>query len=253
MTRLTLVIPVYNESRRLGQTFAALNHWQLPKAITLDKIIFVNDGSTDDTLKKIRSVKLKYPKQVISYNQNMGKGYAVKTGMLASKSPYTLFVDCDMSTPLDQIEKFIPYMNKGIDVVIGTRKNGHSTVIKHQPLLREKMGKVFTYLSQFILQVKVTDFTCGFKAFSKKAKDDIFKRSQINRWGYDSEVLFLATRLHYSLVERSVTWSDQKNSKVNLLKDAFKSFMELVEIRLSYFLNVYGVGKDLKLPEYNFN
>jgi dolichyl-phosphate beta-glucosyltransferase len=108
----------------------------MPEGLTLEEIIFVNDGSTDSTKFQISNFKLKIEKKtkvkLITYKQNMGKGHAIRKGMLASKSDYTLFFDADMSTPLSELKRFIPGMQKGLDVVIGTRKNGHSTVVVHR-------------------------------------------------------------------------------------------------------------------------
>src|SRR5207245_1659543 len=139
--------------------------------------------------------------QIISYSQNQGKGYAVRRGMLASKADYTLFFDADISTPLSEISKFMPEIKKGTQVIVGTRKNGKSTVLVRQPRYRELLGRGFTLLAQTVLNTQITDFTCGFKAFSKTAKDDIFKKAVINRWGYDAEILFLAKRRGYTAKE----------------------------------------------------
>ncbi len=147
MKTLSFIIPVYNESTRLHKTMDALNTLTLPKGISLSEIIFVNDGSTDDTsflLGRARSTILRRFKRhfkktkitIVTYRNNMGKGFAIKQGMLRATSDYTLFFDADMSTPLSQIQKLLPFMEKDIDVIIGTRKNGKSTVILHQPLLR---------------------------------------------------------------------------------------------------------------------
>lgn len=250
MKTLTLVIPVYNEAKRLRKTFSTLNKWKLSAGLKLEQIIFVNDGSTDDSLKILKSTPLKFTKRIISYPKNMGKGFAIKKGMLASKSDYTLMLDADMATTPNQIKRFLPLISEGTDVIIGTRKNGHSTVTVHQPFIRENLGKVFTKLSQIVLNVPVTDFTCGFKAFSKQAKNDIFKRSLINRWGYDAEILFLAKNLGYSMVEKSVPWADQKGTKVNLIKDSISSFSELITIRLFHLQNKYQIKSSL--PKFGY-
>ena len=241
MTTLSLVIPVFNEAKRLHKTFSTLNKWRVPKGLKLEKVIFINDGSTDQSLKILQDTPLKFPKKIISYKKNMGKGFAIKKGMLASKADYTLMLDADMATTPNQIKRFLPLISEGTDVIVGTRKNGHSTVTVHQPFIRENMGKIFTKLSQIILGVKVTDFTCGFKAFSKVAKNDIFKRSLINRWGYDAEILFLSQKLGYSIKEKSVPWADQKGTKVNLIKDSLSSFSELITIRLFHLQNKYQI------------
>ncbi|KKT36235.1 MAG: Glycosyl transferase, group 2 family [Candidatus Collierbacteria bacterium GW2011_GWF2_44_15] len=252
-TSLTIVIPVYNEASRLQRAFDSLNSLRLPSPLKVNQVIFVNDGSKDESLKILRNAKLKFPKKIISYRHNLGKGYAVKRGMLASKSEFTLLTDADIATPLTEIDKFLPYIKAGLDVIIGTRKNGRSTVTVHQPFIRENMGKVFTALSRLILGVNVTDFTCGFKVFKKGAREAIFKRALVNRWGYDSEVLFLAHKLGFNMVERSVSWADQRNTKVRLLNDAVNSFKELLEIRFNYFSGKYKIVYNYPKREYNFS
>jgi dolichyl-phosphate beta-glucosyltransferase len=250
MTTITLIIPVYNEAKRLSKTFSTLNKWKVPSGIKIDQVIYVNDGSTDQSLSLLKNSPLKFNKKVISYKQNQGKGFAVKKGMLASKSSYTLLLDADMATSPTQLKKFIPFMKNGTDIIVGTRKNGHSTVTVHQPFIRENLGKIFTKLSQLILNVPVTDFTCGFKAFSLKAKNDIFKRSLVNRWGYDAEILFLGIQLGYSIEEKSVLWADQVGTKVSMLKDGLYSLTELAQIRLNHTLNHYHIKKIL--PQLKF-
>ncbi len=248
---IDLVIPVYNEEKRLNRTFDSLNSFKCPSPLKINRIIFVNDGSKDSTLKLIRHTRIKFPKSVISYKRNQGKGFAVRKGMLDSSADYALLTDADISTPLSEIYKFIPFMKAGIDVVIGTRKNGKSTVVKHQPFIRENMGKVFTALSRLILGVNVTDFTCGFKAFKTGARQEIFKRAKIHRWGYDSEILFIAHKLGFNIVEKAVVWADQTNTKVKLLKDAIDSFKELIQIRYNYFSGKYRIIYGLGSTVYN--
>jgi dolichyl-phosphate beta-glucosyltransferase len=233
MKTISFVIPVYNEEKRLQTTFFALRNFNVPQDLKLREVIFVNDGSTDNTSFKIENAKLSLGKKlkakvkIISYAQNKGKGYAVKQGMLAASSDYALFFDADMSTPLSELKKFMPYIRENEDVIIGTRKNGQSTVLIHQPKLREMLGRSFTLLTKFVLQLDVTDFTCGFKAFSKEAKNKIFRASKINTWGYDAEILFLANKYKFPIQEKSVTWSNDKETKVKLYKAIPQTFLEL--------------------------
>lgn len=238
-TTIDFIIPVYNESKRLNTTISALNSFASPKDLKINKVIFVNDGSKDNTLSLLKSAKIKFPKKIVTYPQNMGKGYAIKQGFLTAKSDYALFFDADMSTPLSEINKFMPFIKNNAPVILGTRKNGHSTVIKHQPWLRENLGKCFTLLSQIILNTKVTDFTCGFKAFSKPVYQIVGSQMTINRWGFDSEIIFLVSRLGFPIQEKAVVWTDEPNTKVNLLKDIYRSFSELLEIRVNYFKGAY--------------
>jgi len=235
---ISFVIPVYNEEKRLIKTTTALRNAVIPEYLKLEKIIFVNDGSTDATL----NLLYKFSNQIeqdtgvkvktVSYGKNRGKGYAIKTGMAYSESDYTLFFDADMATPLLELEKFVHLMRDNRPVIIGTRKNGESTVINHQPRYREILGRAYTLLSQLMLNTWATDFTCGFKAFSREARVDVFARSMIDRWGYDSEILFLSRKLGYNIVEKAVIWSDDSDTKVKLSQAMFTSLAELFRIRL---------------------
>ena len=160
----------------------------------------------------LESAKIKFPKKIITYTHNQGKGSAIKLGFLNATADYALFMDADMSTPLTELSKLLPYIKEKIPVVIGTRKNGHSTVTVHQPWVREHLGKVFTFLSQLILNTWVTDFTCGFKAFSRPAYTTIAPVMAINRWGFDSEIIYLAKifivfvqKMRFSIV-KLLTW-----------------------------------------------
>ncbi len=245
---ISFVIPVYNEEKRLIKTSTALKNVVIPPYLELEKIIFVNDGSKDYTLEVLRSIYQNIENgtgaevKFVTYPKNRGKGYAIKTGMEHSDSDYTLFFDADMATPLTELEKLVPHMQANRPIIVGTRKNGESTVIKHQPRHREILGRAYTLLSQLILNTWVTDFTCGFKAFSREAKDDIFSRSKIDRWGYDSEILFLAGRLGYNIVEQAVAWSDDKDSKVKLSKAIFTSLADLIKIRVNELTGRYELG-----------
>ncbi len=250
---ISFVVPVYNEEKRLIKTTTALRNAVIPEFLKLEKIILVDDGSTDSTLELLYKfseqirIDTKAKVEVVSYKKNRGKGYAIKTGMSYSDSDYTIFFDADMATPLIELEKFVPFMKDNRPVIIGTRKNGESTVVKHQPRFREILGRAYTLLSQFILNTWVTDFTCGFKAFSREARVDVFTRSLIDRWGYDSEILFLSRRLGYNIVEEAVIWSDDSDTKVKLSKAILTSLSELFRIRFYDITGSYEFGYARKL------
>lgn len=238
MKTISFIIPVYNEQNRLDMTFKALSQVQLPRGLKLEKIIFVNDGSTDKTELRIQNSELrkKYTIVLVSYKQNMGKGYAIRQGMREANSDYNLFFDADMSTPLSELKKFVPFMEKNTAVLVGTRKNGKSTVIVHQPRLRELLGRGFTLTTQLSLNCWVTDFTCGFKAFSREATQAVFSKAVINGWGYDAEILFLSTRLGFSLQEIPVLWSNDARTKVKLTEAIPQTLSEIAMIRYEHSL-----------------
>lgn len=238
MKTISFVIPVFNEENRIEKTFKALNELVLPRGLRLSKIVFVNDGSKDRTLwllkRFLKQSKLRNKISIISYQPNQGKGFAVKQGMLSTDSDYSLFFDADMSTPLTELKKFLPFIKNEVDVIVGTRKNGHSTVVVHQPKYREFLGKGFTYLTKFSLGLSVSDFTCGFKAFSKRSIGEIFENAVIKGWGYDAEVIFLAKKYGFSISEKAVTWANDERTKVNIYKAVPQTLTELYKIRWTH-------------------
>ena len=238
MKTLSFVIPVYNEQTRIKKTFEALKRVKLPHGLKLSEVIFVNDGSTDQTKTKINRFRSKNKKianiKLVNYEKNMGKGFAVRQGMLSGSADYILFFDADMSTPLSEIDKFVPLMEADADVIFGTRKNGQSTVLKHQPLYRELLGKGFTLMTKAALGVKTTDFTCGFKAFSRNASFRIFSKALINGWGYDAEIAFLAKKSGFEIYEQSVIWTNDERTKVKLYKAIPQTVADLFKIHLNH-------------------
>lgn len=224
----SIIVPCYNESKRVDNIKTILEYLK-----NLDKpweLIVVNDGSTDDTLIKLETLKKKANFKIVSYKKNRGKGFAVKTGMLKAKGNFRLFLDVDLSTPITEMEKFSKSVDQ-YDVIIGTRKLKGSKVVEHQPLLREYMGMAFTLLSQIILNVKISDFTCGFKCFSESASQKIYKNTKIYRWGFDSETMFLAKKYGFSIKEVPVVWENSKLTKVRFPNDIVSSFYELLAVR----------------------
>lgn len=224
---LSIIVPVYNEEDRLDHLKEIYDYFKNQKYQS--ELIVVDDGSKDSTLSRLNKFKEKYKLRIVSYQPNHGKGYAIKNGMLAAKGEYLLFTDVDLSTPISEIEKFIPKL-KPKSIVIGTRKNDDAKVIVHQHFIRENLGKVFTFISQIVLGVKVTDFTCGFKCFPKATIADIFQKMKIERWGFDSEVIYLATKHQYKIVEIPVLWKNDFRSKVKFPQDIINSLNELMTI-----------------------
>lgn len=255
MKTISFVIPLYNEEKRVNKTFYALNKLSLPKGLKLEEVIFVSDGSTDKTARMLanykRNSKIEDSIRILSYKNNRGKGHAIKTGMLESKGDYTLFFDADMSTPLEEIKNFMPLIEKGVDVIVGTRKNGYSKVIVHQPKYREILGKGFTMITRLALSLDVSDFTCGFKAFSRNSIKKIFENSRISGWGYDAEIIFLAKKYGFSIDEKAVIWSNDERTKVKIYKAVPQTFMELAQIRWAH--SIRPIFNQLLTPQKAFN
>ncbi len=249
MQKISVLIPVFNEAERLEIIFQALAQaW--PKRFKLQEVLFVDDGSTDQTARLIKKQlpflrsKLRVPVKLLSYQVNRGKGHAVKVGLQAATGDLLLLTDVDMSTPFSELQKFFARRVVASQVMVGTRKNGKSTVLLAQPLYRQIMGKGFTYLTQLLLGIKISDFTCGFKLFERKAYQTIAPMMKINRWGYDAEILYLAKKYQFTMTEVPVSWSNDERSKVNLLRDVVKSLLDLLAIRLYDWRGSYTLVSD---------
>lgn len=233
---LSVIIPTFNEERRIKNLIQIISYLKQQKYSW--EIIVVDDGSIDKTVILLKELKKKLKFQLISYIPNVGKGFAVKTGMLSAKGKYRLFIDIDLSTPINEFEKFLPYL-KGFDILIGSRKLKTSVLLTRQPFVREYLGKIFTYLSQIVLQSGISDFTCGFKCFSEKAAKQIFFKQTINRWGFDSEILYIGRIRKHSVKEIPVSWKNDPRTKVKFPQDIFYSLKELVNIRINSFVGRY--------------
>ncbi len=234
MPSLSIVIPAYNEARNLPGLFAALEDFlRTEKWFALD-IVFVDDGSTDATASLIQEFAAQHPDTVrlIVSPANRGKGHAVRTGMLAATGEWRLFLDADLAVPLSAVGLLIPAMEEGCPVIIGSRALPASRLAVPQGPLRILLGQGFTLLANLVTRAKVSDFTCGFKCFSREAAETLFPKTRIDRWSYDAELLYLARRQGYAIAEIPVTWRNGPETKVRLFRDIFRSFADLVRIIL---------------------
>ncbi|HBE88833.1 MAG TPA: hypothetical protein DDW67_06795 [Elusimicrobia bacterium] len=237
---LTVVIPAYNEEKRIFSTIASLRAYFDSLGFAWDLVV-VDDGSSDRTAEAARSAfGPGSGLSVLSHRANRGKGAAVRTGMLASSGDYAIFMDADFSTPVEEFAKFIPCLERGEPAVIGSRKMAGASVEKRQPFLREFFGKGFTFLSNLMLGTSYSDFTCGFKCFRKDAVREIFGRQFIDGWSYDAEILYLATRLGYPVTEVPVRWAHSAESKVRLLRDIWTSSLGLLKISFNRLSGRYA-------------
>jgi|SRR3989344_2392735 len=233
---LSIVIPVYNEERRVKNLTQIIPY--LKKQKYSWEVIVVNDGSTDKTETKLEQLKKKLKFEVISYIENRGKGVAVKSGMLKAVGKYRLFLDIDLSTPINEFDKFLPQIKK-YDIVIGSRKMRGSNVVIRQPVIREILGRIFTFLSQKVLGVNISDFTCGFKCFSGKAAEEIFSKQTINGWGFDSEILYIGKSKRKSIKEMAVEWKNDPRTRVKFPNAIIYSLLELIKIKINSYRGLY--------------
>jgi len=233
---ISLIIPVFNEEGRVHNLDILWTYIKNKKYIR--ELIIVNDGSTDKSLSSLKTFQKKSRCILLSYRKNKGKGYAIKKGIRAARGSHAVFMDVDLSTP----PKMIGELKKIIfssDIIVGTRKSKRAVLLHRQSKIREVMGRLFTYLSQMIVGVQVSDFTCGFKCFSKKSAKKIFAKQRINRWAFDAESLFLAKKYGFSISELPVQWNDVRGTKVRFPQDIVQSFFDLIQIRINDILEKY--------------
>jgi dolichyl-phosphate beta-glucosyltransferase len=228
--RLSIVIPAYNEAKRLPPTLERIVAWCAAQTFPIE-IVLVDDGSSDGTRDVAERGLAAIEHQILVHATNRGKGAGIRTGMTAARGEYVLFTDADLSTPIEEATRFLAEHERGTPVVIGTRKTGSAQVTVRQRPLRQRMGQVFTWLSNVLICPGVSDFTCGFKCFRADATAEIFARMLEDGWAYDTEVLFLARRLGFEVREVPVRWANDPSTRVRLLRDAVGSMMGLLRIR----------------------
>jgi dolichyl-phosphate beta-glucosyltransferase len=234
---ISIVISAYNEEERIGDRLKEIILYLQRKKYDYE-IIIVDDGSKDKTVEIVKEFVGKNKKiRLLKNEKNMGKGYGIKRGMLSARKNLILFTDSDKSTPmkeLDKFEEYIPYY----DIVIGSRGLKESDVRIKQPFYKTIAGKIGNKLIiQLFLTPGIKDTQCGFKLFKKNALF-VFEKQTIERWGFDFEVLFVAKKYGLRIKEVPVTWINDERTKFKF-KDYFKSFWEVLKIRINDFKGKY--------------
>jgi dolichyl-phosphate beta-glucosyltransferase len=235
--KLSVIIPVYNEAKRIGKTLSSINDY-LSKQNYDSEILVVDNGSKDKTGEIVKNLQNQIKNlRLVEGSSLEGKGFAVKKGMLASTGDFRIFTDADNSTSIDQIEKMWPEFERGFDVVIGSRDIKGAVLNPPQPWLRRViLGDGFKLYRKIIIGLwGLEDTQCGFKGFKKEASLKIFPKSKISGWTFDVEILILAKKMGYKIKEIPVTWVNDPDSKVK-----FNSIIEMAIGLLKLKLNIYG-------------
>lgn len=236
---ISVIIPAYNEEARIQPTVERISSY-LQENFSEFEIIVVDDGSSDSTLTVIQNLSNKFPNiRLIHYPGNSGKGYAIKTGVLSSSGKFLLTCDADLSTPIEELEKLMPFIHKDFDIVIGSRGLQESDIIVRQPWYRQRMGKIFNILVRILVLRGLKDTQCGFKLFRGDTARKLFKKSHINGFSFDVEILFLAEKEGYRIKEVPVRWLNSPNSKVKIIHDSMNMFLELFRIRAYWLFGKY--------------
>jgi dolichyl-phosphate beta-glucosyltransferase len=239
---LSIIVPAYNEGARLGKSLRAIVDYlneHAPEA----ELIVVDDGSTDNTASAAReeltnSQNLRT--SVISYRSNLGKGRAVRLGLLASRGDIALFTDADLSTPITETPKVVAPISRGeCDLAFGSRALDRSLIGVHQPWRREQGGRVFNLAVRLATGLPFWDTQCGFKAFRMSVCRPLIEGATIDRFGFDVELLYLAYRAGLHLKEIPVRWNHAEGSKINFATDSVRMLSEVGRIRQQARRGVY--------------
>lgn len=243
---ISIIVPAFEEQDRLGDSVRTILRYIETEKLSAELII-VDDGSGDKTAETGETVCAEFPEiqtKIIRYEKNRGKGFAVKTGLLAAEADIAIFSDADLSTPIEELPKLVePIQNGEFDLTFGSRALDRSLIGERQPWRREQGGKVFNLIVRTLTGLPFWDTQCGFKAFNMKKFRPLLDVMQIERFGFDVEFLFVANLHKLKLKEIPVRWNHDERTKVSVVRDSQRMFNEVREIRRNAKQGVYNKSK----------
>ena len=234
---LSVVIPAYNEERRLPETLDTVRAYLAGKAYPWE-IIVADDGSDDATAATVSRVGRTDERVKLLPLPHRGKGWAVKNGMLAARGEYRFLCDADLSMPIDLLDRLLPGNAPTSDIVIGSREAPGARRIG-EPRRRWLMGRVFNSMTRMLAVPGIADTQCGFKVFKAGAAEKLFALQTLDGFAFDAEILFLARRSGFSVAEVGIDWHYRSESKVRPIRDGWRTLRDLVIIRYRWFSGLY--------------
>lgn len=240
---LSVIIPAYNEEKRIAKTLWRVHEYLSGQAYPYE-ILLVLDGPSDATYDVAQKLSGEIPYlKIINRKKNRGKGFTVREGMLAARGRIRLFSDADNSTDIGHFERMRPLFDKGYDIVIGSRDSkdaeGARQIIS-QAWHKRILGNMGNLFIQLVAVRGIWDTQCGFKAFRDYAARKIFSASKISRWGFDVEVLALARAVEYKIGIIPVLWKNDPKSHVKFL-GYLQVLWETIKVRINFARGVYKI------------
>lgn len=233
---LSIIIPAHNEERRLPQTLEQVVHFATNQAFETE-VLVIENASHDQTLAVGNEYASRHAIVRVLHDDLPGKGRAVQKGMLAARGAYRFFADSDFSMPAAEITRFIP---PAIDIPIAiASREAPGAVRYHEPYYRHFTGRVFNNLIRILVLPALHDTQCGFKMFRADAAEDLFHRQTLMGWSFDVELLYIASRRNYPILEIPIPWYFNPESKINVFRDSWKMFLDLLKIRRNGRLGLY--------------
>jgi dolichyl-phosphate beta-glucosyltransferase len=232
------VIPALNEEHRLPPTLLKIDAFVKEQGYHAE-VIVVDNGSTDQTQAVVREFAATHPNVQLIQLAERGKGRAVKAGMLAAKGDYRFICDADLSMPIEEVVNFLPPHHNGADVIIASREGEGANRIG-EPEYRHLMGRILNFIVKITAVNEFEDTQCGFKMFKREAAEDLFSVQRRNGIGFDVELIFVALRRGYKVVDQPITWYYDPDSRMRLIQDSLYILREIWEIRQNWARGLYG-------------
>jgi dolichyl-phosphate beta-glucosyltransferase len=235
---LSIIIPAHNEERRLPGSLDKIATFLATRTYACE-VVIVENGSVDDTVGVARRYAERFPYIRFYRETARGKGLAVRRGMLEARGKYRFICDADLSMPIEEIGKFLPPTLTDYDVAIASRE-APGAVRYDEPWYRHVIGRAFNLLIKLIAVRGFEDTQCGFKCFRDEAAEDLFSVQTLNGIGFDVELLFVAQKRGYRIVEVPINWYYSAESRMRLVRDSLRAMMELLIIRRNWHRGVYA-------------
>lgn len=235
---LSVVIPAYNEEERLEKSLHKVASF-LSAQSYLYEVLIVENGSTDKTFQIAKAFANAHSQFRVIQERERGKGRALRRGFLEAKGRYRFMCDVDLSMPIEEIVHFLPPHIDKPQIVIASRE-AQGAVRYNEPIVRHWGGRVINFLIQKLILPGLNDTQCGFKLFEASIAEDLFTKQQVTGWSMDVEVLFLAQKQAYQIVEVPIQWYYSAGSKVHPIKDSLKLVLDILTIKKNYKQGQYA-------------
>jgi len=236
MEKISIIIPAYNEAKRIKQTVQEILSFLKEQKMNAE-VLVIDDGSKDNTAKIARQIK--DPRLlVLAYRPNQGKGFAIRTGVKNATGDILVFIDADHSISIEHMIEFLPEL-KEYDIIIGSKALKSTEKVKSQKKHREFLGRCFNFLVRIITGIKFRDTQCGFKLFKKEPAKRIFSKMKVRRFSFDVEALYLAKKFNYRVKEMPIILTERETSRVSIVFDSISMLKDVIMIRIRDFSGKY--------------
>ncbi|MGA3102027.1 MAG: dolichyl-phosphate beta-glucosyltransferase [Terracidiphilus sp.] len=242
--KYSIVIPAFNEEARIGGALEAVLACIRQRGWNAE-VVVVDDGSRDKTAEIVQAFAANAPELRMLQNPgNRGKGYSVRNGVLHSLGEVVMFTDADLSAPIEEADGLLAAIAGGADIAIGSRWLERTRQSIRQPLYRQFFGRCFNVVTHAVMGLPYADTQCGFKAFTRAAAQTVFQLQTIERWGFDPEILFIALKRGYRVVEVPVSWAHDERTRISYLRDGTRMLQDIAIVRWNALLGRYSKPVD---------